>query len=217
MLIRHHTTHLDALIGAIDSSLRTVFAPSRAARAFPGEPGIPDLSPEEAKLSGALMRVDHVGEVCAQALYTSQALGARWWSRNEGLAQHLEAASREETDHLAWTQTRLAELNDHTSRLNPLWYTGAFAIGMIAASLGRATSLGFVVETERQVEAHLDSHLNLLPSADTRSRAIVEQMKTDEIAHADAALASGGRDLPQPVKRLMRSAAKVMTTIAHRV
>lgn len=163
------------------------------------------------------MRVNHVGEVCAQALYTSQALGARAFSRQEALAQHLEEASREETDHLAWTAQRLRELQDHPSRLNPLWYTGAFGIGLLASAAGRATSLGFVIETERQVEAHLDSHLDRLPPQDHASRAIVDQMKADEAAHADAALASGGRELPTAIKRLMRAAAKVMTSIAHRI
>lgn len=163
------------------------------------------------------MRVNHVGEVCAQALYTSQALGARLFSRNEVLAQHLEAASREETDHLAWTRSRLKDVNDHTSRLNPLWYGGAFAIGLLAAAAGRATSLGFVVETERQVEAHLDSHIDRLPAHDHVSRAIVDQMKADEVAHANAALAGGGRELPAPIRHAMRLAAKLMTTVAHRV
>jgi 3-demethoxyubiquinol 3-hydroxylase len=217
MLIRHRTTTLDALIGAIDSSLRTVLAPARAARPLPDAPDLSELSADEARLSGALMRVNHVGEVCAQALYTSQALGARLCSHNEALAQHLEDASREETDHLAWTQTRLTELNDHTSRLNPLWYSGAFAIGLVAAALGRATSLGFVVETERQVEAHLDGHLDRLPPHDTRSKTIVALMKADEAAHAQAARAQGARELPTPIQGAMRLAAKAMTTVAHRI
>lgn len=219
MILTRRTSTLDALLNAVDCSFRTVWAPPHGARSMPRVDHADDspLSDEERRLVGALMRVNHVGEVCAQALYTSQALGARAFSRNEPLAQHLEEASREETDHLAWTQQRLHELQDHTSRLNPLWYTGAFGIGLMAAAAGRATSLGFVVETERQVEAHLDSHLNRLPEQDTASRAIVDRMKSDEAAHADAALASGGRELPTAIKQIMRGAAKVMTTIAHRI
>lgn len=219
MLLTRRTSTLDALLNAVDCSFRTVWAPAHGTRATPRGPASGDvaLSDDEQRLTGALMRVNHVGEVCAQALYTSQALGARVFSRNESLARHLEDASREETDHLAWTAQRLHELQDHTSRLNPLWYTGAFGIGLIAAAAGRTTSLGFVVETERQVEAHLNSHLDRLPTQDTTSRAIVDQMKADEVAHADAALASGGRELPTAIKQIMRGAAKVMTTIAHRI
>ena len=217
MFASRRTTTLDALIGAVDSSLRTVLAPARAARALPPVTVSNDLSPEEAALSGALMRVNHVGEVCAQALYTSQALGARLWSRNEKLARQLEAAGQEETDHLAWTHMRLRELNDHPSRLNPLWYAGAFGLGLAASVLGRATSLGFVVETERQVEAHLDSHLHRLPAQDTRSKAIVELMKADEVAHAKAAQAGGAHELPSLVQAAMRGAAQLMTTVAHRI
>ena len=219
MMFSRRTSTLDALLTAVDCSVRTVLAPPRGARATPkpAQPPSAELSDEERRQTGALMRVNHVGEVCAQALYTSQALGARVFSRNEALAQHLEDASREETDHLAWTAQRLHELQDHPSRLNPLWYAGAFGIGLLAAATGRSTSLGFVVETERQVEAHLGSHLGLLPEHDTASRAIVDQMKADEVAHANAALASGARILPTPVKRLMRAAAKVMTTVAYRI
>jgi ubiquinone biosynthesis monooxygenase Coq7 len=151
--------------------------------------------------------------VCAQALYTAQALS----TRDAALAAHFQAASAEETDHLAWTEQRLRELDSRTSLLNPLWYAGAFAIGTVAARLGDKWSLGFVVETERQVEAHLDSHLDALPAGDHASRAIVTQMKADEVAHAQAAQARGAAALPEPVKALMRSAAKVMTTVAYRV
>jgi ubiquinone biosynthesis monooxygenase Coq7 len=159
------------------------------------------------------MRVNHVGEVCAQALYQAQALTAR----SPQLRDQMLAAAREETDHLAWTQERLRELKDRPSLLNPLWYAGSFAIGLVAGRLGDAASLGFVVETERQVEAHLASHLERLPAQDLASRAIVAQMKQDEARHADDALAAGAAPVPAPVKALMRAAARVMTSVAHRV
>ena len=157
------------------------------------------------------MRINHVGEVCAQALYTAQAAT----TRNPALRVQLEHAAREEADHLAWTQTRLDELDDRPSLLNPLWYAGAFAMGLLAGKLGDQVSLGFVVETERQVEAHLQSHLERLPAADHASRAIVAQMKDDEAAHAAQALASGAAELPAGARSLMRVAAKVMTTTAY--
>ena len=160
------------------------------------------------------MRVNHVGEICAQALYTAQAMT----TRDPQLRRHLDAAAREETDHLAWTRQRLDELGDRPSLLNPLWYAGAFGIGLLAGRLGGdRLSLGFVVETERQVEAHLANHMHRLPAGDAASRAIVAQMKEDEARHADEALAAGGTPLPAPVRGLMRLAAKVMTTVAHRV
>ena len=174
----------------------------------------PELTDPERVLSGALMRVNHVGEVCAQALYTAQAL----MTEDDALRAHFEAAARDETDHLAWTEQRLAELGDRPSRLNPLWYAGAFAIGALAGRLGGdRVSLGFVVETERQVEQHLQSHLDRLPVGDTASRAIVEQMKADEVRHALDAEDRGAIPLPGPVQGLMRLAAKVMTTTAHRI
>jgi ubiquinone biosynthesis monooxygenase Coq7 len=165
------------------------------------------------------MRVNHVGEVCAQALYTAQALAARQGGRPEGelLAQQLEAAGREETDHLAWTRERLDELGSRPSLLNPLWYAGAFGIGLVAGRFGPGVSLGFVVETERQVEAHLASHMERLPAADQASKAIVAQMKADEAKHAREAQRAGAVDLPVPVKAVMRAAALVMTTVAHRI
>jgi len=203
---------MDNLIAAADSALRTLFAKPRASRPCPMVPGDPtDLRPDERRESGALMRVNHVGEVCAQALYTAQALG----TNNPALRRHFERAAQEETDHLAWTAERLDELGDRPSLLNPLWYAGAFGLGLLAARLGDRTSLGFVVETERQVEAHLESHLGRLPSGDHASRAIVAQMKDDEAAHAAQALAQGGMELPAPAKALMKAAAKVMTTTAH--
>ena len=206
----------DRLLTAIDGSLRTLFSPPRASRPNPAlqtNPGT-NLTESERRLSGALMRVNHVGEVCAQALYTAQALG----TPDAELRRHLDAAAREETDHLAWTRERLDELGDRASLLNPLWYAGAFGIGLLAGRLGGdALSLGFVVETERQVEAHLASHMDRLPSGDTASRAIVAQMKEDEARHADDALHRGGAPLPAPVRGLMRLAARVMTTVAHRI
>ena len=159
------------------------------------------------------MRVNHVGEVCAQALYQAQALTAR----SLELRQQMLAAAREETDHLAWTQQRLDELGAHRSLLNPLWYAGAFGLGLLAGRLGDRVSLGFVVETEKQVEAHLQGHMDRLPPNDHASRAIVAQMKDDEARHAMEARQAGAVELPPPVKGLMRLAAKVMTTVAHRI
>lgn len=212
---------MDSLLIAADSALRTLFAQPRATRScntLPDRDG-PALSESDRKLSGALMRVNHVGEVCAQALYTAQALAARQSNAtgSEALAQQLEAAGREETDHLAWTRERLDELGSHTSLLNPLWYAGAFGIGLVAGRFGPGVSLGFVVETERQVEAHLASHMERLPAADQASKAIVAQMKADEARHAREAQRAGAAELPVPVKAVMRAAARVMTAIAHRV
>lgn len=204
---------VDALLGAADGALRTVFGAHRASRPCP-QSGLPDQPMEESdrKLSGALMRVNHVGEVCAQALYTAQALA----TRDPALRAHFEAAARDEVDHLAWTEARLAELGERTSWLNPLWYAGAFGIGLLAGRLaGDKLSLGFVVETERQVEQHLESHLDRLPAQDAASRAIVQQMKEDEARHALGAEQAGAVPLPVPVQWMMRGAAKVMTTTAH--
>ena len=159
------------------------------------------------------MRVNHVGEVCAQALYAAQALS----TRDPALRQQFIAASQEEGDHLAWTRQRLDELGARPSLLNPLWYAGAFGLGLLAGRLGDKVSLGFLVETERQVEAHLAGHMESLPQGDHESRAIVAQMKDDEARHALEATASGAIDLPAPVKALMGAAAKVMTTVAHRI
>jgi ubiquinone biosynthesis monooxygenase Coq7 len=205
----------DALILAADSALRTLWAEPRASRPTPMASAAElELTDTERREAAALMRVNHVGEVCAQALYTGQALA----SKDPALRAQLAEASREETDHLAWTQQRLKDLKDRPSLLNPLWYAGAFAIGYAAGKLGGdQVSLGFVVETERQVEAHLQSHMDRLPAADSASRAIVAQMKTDEMAHAQMAMKAGAVDLPGPVKSLMQLASKVMTTVAHRV
>ncbi|WP_298011197.1 2-polyprenyl-3-methyl-6-methoxy-1,4-benzoquinone monooxygenase [uncultured Aquabacterium sp.] len=205
---------LDRLLISFDSAIRTVFAEHTAARPCPQpETEGSALSDEQKRLSAALMRVNHVGEVCAQALYASQA----WGTKDPVLKAQFDAAAREETDHLAWTEQRLKELGGRTSLLNPLWYAGAFGIGLLAARAGDGVSLGFVVETERQVEAHLNSHLDRLPEGDTASRAIVRQMRDDEVEHADAALAAGGQALPGPVRGLMKLAAKVMTFTAHRI
>jgi ubiquinone biosynthesis monooxygenase Coq7 len=206
---------LNSLILAADSALRTLFAEPRASRPNPAANAADlELNEAERRQSGALMRINHVGEVCAQALYTGQALACQ----SPALRTQLAEASREETDHLAWTQQRLHDLNDRPSLLNPLWYAGAFAIGFAAGKLGGdKVSLGFVVETERQVEAHLQSHMDLLPASDLASRAIVLAMKADEIAHAQMAQQAGAVELPAPVKALMQAAAKVMTTVAHRV
>lgn len=205
---------LDALIVAADHALRTLGGASHAGRPCP-QPTLPmaadTLSSEERRLSGALMRVNHVGEVCAQALYHAQSLTARV----PALRAQFEAAAREEGDHLAWTQERLDQLGARPSVLNPMWYAGAFTIGLVAGRIGDATSLGFVVETERQVEQHLQGHLERLPAQDTASRAIVEQMKADEVRHAEQAEQAGARGLPLPARWLMRAAASVMTRTAH--
>ena len=205
---------MDKLIIAADAALRTLFATPRAARACPTLPQQgTELSAADKAQSGALMRVNHVGEVCAQALYTAQALV----TGNEALRAQFKQASLEETDHLAWTSQRLAELGARPSLLNPLWYAGAFGLGLLAGRLGDRVSLGFVVETENQVEAHLQSHMNRLPAHDHASRAIVAQMKDDEARHAVDARRAGAQELPAPVKMLMAAAAKVMTTVAQRV
>lgn len=206
---------MDTLISTADRALRTVFNHHHACRNNPAnEITNGSLSESEKRESSALMRVNHVGEVCAQALYTAQALA----TKDGTLRKHLQTACDEETDHLAWTEERLKQLGGRTSLLNPLWYAGAFGIGFVAAKLGGdAMSLGFVVETEKQVEAHLQSHMQRLPENDLASRAIVAQMKEDEMRHAQGAQAAGAVELPAPIKGLMRVAAKVMTTVAHRI
>ena len=207
-------TTLDSVLIAADTALRTLFAQPHAAHACPTVPEhATALSGDEKRLAAGLMRVNHVGEVCAQALYTAQAMA----TPNPKLQAHFKQASLEETDHLAWTAQRLEELGARPSLLNPLWYAGAFGLGLLAGRMGDAISLGFVVETEKQVGAHLQSHLDLLPEGDHASRAIVAQMHDDEMRHAGEAQAAGGVDLPQPVKTLMRAAAKVMTTVAQRI
>ena len=204
----------DSLINSVDTALRTIFAKPRASRPCPTVAGDNTaLSEPDKAMAGALMRVNHVGEVCAQALYAAQALS----TKDPALRQQFIAASQEEGDHLAWTAQRLDELGARPSLLNPLWYAGAFGLGLLAGRLGDKVSLGFLVETERQVEAHLAGHMQSLPQGDHESRAIVAQMKDDEARHALEAANSGAIDLPAPVKVLMGAAAKVMTTVAHRI
>jgi 3-demethoxyubiquinol 3-hydroxylase len=204
----------DRLLAVADHALRALTSTPQAARPkpAPSRPGTP-LDDAERRRAGALMRVNHVGEVCAQALYSAQALA----TADPALRRQFERAAGEETDHLAWTAERLAELGARQSLLNPLWYAGAFGIGLLAARAGDATSLGFLIETERQVERHLEGHLDRLPVGDQESRAIVAQMKTDEATHAMAAEHAGGTRLAAPFRWAMRAAAKVMTTTAHYV
>jgi 3-demethoxyubiquinol 3-hydroxylase len=211
---------MDTLISTLDTALRTLWAPARAARPIPQAPitmtpqGSEEaLSAAERALSGSLMRVNHVGEVCAQALYSAQALS----TQDAALKKQFAHAAAEETDHLAWTAERLQALGARPSLLNPLWYAGAFGLGLVAGRLGDKMSLAFLVETERQVEAHLASHLDKLPTADHASRAVVAQMQQDEAQHALDAQQAGALELPAPARALMGVAAKLMTTVAHRV
>ena len=205
---------VDQVIHEFDVALQSVIGVTRGSRASPGE-GLTgaDLNAQQRREVIELMRVNHVGEVCAQALYQAQALA----TRNSQLAARFRQAALEERDHLAWTAQRLEALGGHPSRLNLFWYFGAFAIGMVAGRAGDALSLGFMAETERQVEQHLDGHLERLPHEDQQSRAIVEQMKVDEVSHAQTAIDLGGQTLPPPVRWAMRAMAKVMTTTAARI
>ena len=203
---------IDHFICAFDRSLRVITGVTAGQRPNPAEKLLEaSLSEQERRHSAGLMRVNHVGEVCAQALYEAQAA----FAKTDATRKQFREAGQEEIDHLAWTAERLQQLGSRTSLLNPVWYLGAYALGAVAAKLGDASSLGFVVETERQVEAHLNSHLDSLPAQDQRSRAIVTQMRDDEIAHAQAAQAMGGMDLPAPVRGVMRAMAKVMTGTAY--
>lgn len=203
----------DRWLSAADNALRTVSGVAHAGRPTPATDGGGALDPAQKRLAGSLMRVNHVGEVCAQALYEAQALTAR----SPVVRERMQQASREEVDHLAWTSQRLQELGAHRSLLNPVWYAGAFALGLVAGRAGDAWSLGFLVETERQVEQHLASHLDQLPPEDLASRAIVAQMKLDEAHHAEMAQSAGGKPLPAPLRWLMRGASRLMTTTAHHV
>jgi ubiquinone biosynthesis monooxygenase Coq7 len=205
---------LDSAICAFDRTLRTMSNVATASRPNPAV-GVaePVLTEQEKTHSAGLMRVNHVGEVCAQALYAAQSA----FAKTPLTRDQFQKAGEEEVDHLAWTADRLQELGSRTSLLNPLWYAGSFALGTVAAKLGDPVSLGFVVETERQVEAHLDRHLEELPANDLRSRAIVTQMRDDEVAHAEAAAQLGAAELPLPVKKVMQAMAKVMTTAAYRI
>jgi 3-demethoxyubiquinol 3-hydroxylase len=205
------TTPLDSLLFAADSALRAVFAPARASREPPDLPPEAEMTETERAHAGGLMRVNHSGEVAAQALYHSQA----WLARTPEIREFMLRAAREEGDHLAWCESRLKELNAGTSRLNPLWYAGSFAIGAVAAVLGDQLSLGFVTETERQVEGHLAEHLQRLPIDDGRSRRIVKVMQLEEAGHAKAAQQAGAITLPQPVRALMKLTSKLMTRTAY--
>ena len=207
------TDPLDRLLGSMDAALRTLSGQARASRPVPQIPDATPLTPDERALSGALMRVNHVGEVCAQALYQAQALTAR----SPALRHQMTAAAREELDHLAWTEQRLRELDARPSLLNPLWYGGAFALGLLAGRAGDRWSLGFVVETERQVEEHLAGHLERLPAGDLASREIVARMQEEEARHGRDAQEAGAAALPAPLRWAMRGAAKVMTRTAHHV
>ena len=202
---------LDRLIIALDNGLRTLFARAHSARAVPGnDVAEGDLAPNERETIVALMRVNHSGEICAQALYQGQALTAR----NDEARAALERAAAEETDHLAWTAQRIEELGGRKSLLDPLWYAGSFAIGVATGLLGDKWNLGFLAETERQVEGHLEGHLERLPLQDGRSRAILDQMKDDEARHARTAVEHGAADLPAPVKLAMKLGSRVMTRTA---
>ena len=206
---------IDRLILEFDTALRSVVGGAHAQRVTPGSDFATNagLDAAERNHAAGLMRVNHVGEVCAQALYQSQKLVAR----NPEIREMLDHSGQEEMDHLAWCETRLQELGSHTSYLNPLWYAGSFAIGLAAGLAGDKWSLGFVAETEKQVENHLESHLEKLPTDDQRSRAIVEQMRIDEIAHGQSAQNAGGVNLPEPIQKIMQTISKVMTTTAYKI
>lgn len=212
-----HLSPLDQVLGTFGDTLQTLFAkPLTCARGVAGvdlrsNEDAAGLSEAERKNSARLMRVNHSGEICAQALYRAQALAAK----SESLRAHFEQSAREEGDHLYWTERRLTQLGARTSVFNALWYAGSFALGLLAAKAGDAVSLGFVVETERQVEAHLQSHQSRLSTEDAPSRAIVTQMQEDERGHGNAAQQLGAQELPKPIPHLMRLAAKVMTSSSH--
>ena len=203
---------LDRLITAFDNGLRTLLAPAHSARAVPGAAlAEPEMTAPERQVAAALMRVNHTGEICAQALYQGQALTARSATARAALEQ----AAVEETDHLAWTAQRIEELGGRASLLNPLWYAGSFALGAAAGFLGDKWNLGFLAETERQVEGHLEGHLDRLPAQDEKSRAIVNEMKVDESRHARTAVDHGAAELPEPVKLAMKLGSRIMTRTAY--
>jgi len=213
-MLPNFTAGPDALILQVDKALRTLFATASSRRPYP-DAGIEEaeMSEAEKRHAAGLMRVNHSGEVCAQALYQGQALTAR----NPEAVRALIEASEEETEHLAWCEKRLNELGSHKSFLNPLWYAGSFTLGAFAGALGDKWNLGFLAETERQVEGHLNEHLSELPEPDAKSRAIVEQMKIDEMKHAETAIEHGGVPLPMPVKQAMQMTSKVLTFAAYRI
>ena len=205
---------LDRLIAGFERALEAVAGDPQAARPSPASDlDEADMDARERRHAAGLMRINHTGEVCAQALYDGQAALAR----NEDTRRHLQHAAAEETDHLAWCAERLRELDSRPSLLNPLWYAGSYAIGAAAALAGDPVSLGFVVETERQVEAHLAEHLETLPEQDQRSRAVLAQMQVDEVRHADEAQARGGIELPFPIPPLMQLTSMVMKKVAYRL
>jgi ubiquinone biosynthesis monooxygenase Coq7 len=208
--MEHSRPLLDQLLISADRALRSLLAPAAASRPTPGVCAVVADEAERRNTAG-MMRVNHAGEIAAQGLYHGQALVAR----NPRTRALLEQAAREETDHLAWCEQRLSELHDRPSRLDPLWYAGSFAIGALAGLAGDRHSLGFVSETERQVERHLDGHLAQIPESDTRSRAILEQMRADEITHGRLAREHGGAELPRPLREIMRATARVMTTTSR--
>lgn len=205
---------IDRLIVEFDRALRAVAGVVHAERRSPAE-GLKEsaITEEERTHAAALMRVNHVGEICAQALYQGQALTAR----DPGARAKLEQAAREEEDHLVWSAERIRELGGRPSLLNPAWYAGAFAMGALAGALGDRWNLAFLAETERQVEEHLSGHLEALPAEDRRTRAVVEAMRADEARHRESALELGAAELPEPVKLAMRLASRVMTTVAYRI
>ena len=204
-------TLIDLGLGEIDKAIKTLSAPAVASRPEPASPEAEPLEETQRIESARLMRVNHSGEVAAQALYQGQALTAG----DAGIAAAMRQAAAEETDHLAWCELRLRELRGRTSLLNPLWYAGSFAIGALAGAFGRSTNLGFVAETERQVEAHLRGHMERLGTADPRSRSILEQMTHDEMRHGAKAASLGGKDLPFPVGAAMRLTARIMTRSSY--
>ena len=216
---------IDHLIGEFDTALRAIAGGANYSRPVPKaniQKGLNeeqvltsglDLSPQDRTHVAGLMRINHVGEVCAQALYQSQ----KFLAKTPETRALLDQAAKEEMDHMAWCEERLKELDSRPSLLNPLWYAGAFGIGLVAGLAGDRWSLGFVAETEKQVERHLDDHLEKLPEADLRSRAIVEQMRIDEIEHGTSAIAAGGQELPRPLQTLMAGISKIMTTTAYKI
>jgi ubiquinone biosynthesis monooxygenase Coq7 len=205
---------LDRLIIEFDTGLRTLLAQARSGRPHPDQGLSETLATENDKQhAAALMRINHTGEVCAQALYSGQSITAR----NAETANALRHAAEEETEHLAWCEKRIKELGSHTSVLNPLFYAGSFGLGMVAGALGDKWNLGFVAETEHQVGKHLEEHLELLPEQDNKSRAIIHQMQIDEAEHAANAIQHGGAELPPPIKSIMKVLSKVMTTTTYRI
>ena len=210
--MRAKLSPVDQIISSVDAALRTVLAGSSAHRPSPANTVSSETqTPAERELVGRLMRVNHAGEIAAQALYQGQAMTAK----TPALKRKLLSAAAEENDHLDWCESRLKELDDKPSRLAPFWYAGSFALGAFAGLLGDRWSLGFLAETEKQVEAHLEEHLEQLPQGDKKSRAVLEQMKQDEIRHGRNAIEAGGRELPEPVRDLMKLASRVMTRTAY--